>query len=267
MLFLPSSFHQQEHLSNASQHIKYLDNDCVQLSFSKPTCSVSLCSTEESFESTQEYDNCSLNRIEFLNGIILNVQTDDIGDSDDFDFSDHHLELHQSFDDHAEKIANGVRFDVDENDFIIEYHYEYPMCDDYDVYTTSEEEVENRRQLVKETRSFQRRQRGLIRRLDNLYEHEEYSTYPTAFDEWCSSELRGFENSLLNESSFQISKYVDFVVTYYHGLQELVKQRHADIEDDTHELLRNRIVLLSRKSRNFAEHLAAGDEVEAKIQS
>lgn len=258
MTCLPSTFQQHEHVSSTVQHIKYLDDDCVISS--STSCSVSLCSTEGSSYTTDSPENdCSLNRIEILNEIILNVQIDDIGDADDFDLSYHHNELNPK--------ANNVRFEVDENNSIIEYHYEYPMCDDFDVYTTSDDEKENRRRIAKQTRRFQKLKRGLITRLDKLYEHEAYSKYPTIFNEWCSSELRGFESSLIHESHIQVAKYVEFVVTYYHGLQELLTQRNADIEDDIHELLRDRIVLLSQKSRDFSELLAAADEVESRRQS
>lgn len=254
MTCLPSTFQQREHVSNTVQHIKYLDDFVIS---SSTSCSVSLCSTEESSYTTNSADNdYSLNRIEFLNEIILNVQIDDIGDADDFDVSYNHNELNPK--------ANNVRFEVDENHSIIEYHYEYPMCDDFDIYTTAEEEVENRKRLSKQTLRFQKLKRGLITRLDKVYEREAYSKYPTIFNEWFSSELRGFESSRIHESRIQVAKYVEFVVTYYHGLQELLTQRNADIEDDIHKLLRDRIILISQKSRDFSERRAAADEVESR---
>lgn len=253
MSCLPSLNHQREQVT---------DTDCVSLSsfpeiYSKPSSSVSLCSTEDS-SYTQGYDD-SLSHIDFLN--VSSFYVSEIGDTDD---DRRHLSYHVSLNsniDFVERKQNVVRFEVDVNDYIIEYHYEYPKNEDLDVYTTSEEEDENQRLLDRKIRRLQTQNRGgLIRRLNNIYEYELCSKDPTFFNEWCSSELRGFESTFLYESSSE--QYVKFVVTYYNALQELITN-NSNVEDDIDELLRDQIIFISQKSRDFAENIAISDEAEA----
>lgn len=276
-------------IRNNVTNIKYdcNENDCTSETSSIPNdskilsklkCSVSLCSTDDSWCSydLQSSENSFDEQVEYLN-----ERTSIISKIDDALFDISHLLLSESEqssnpisvnddDDDDEDIdyiqrqaSKCLRFDVDANDRIIEYHYKYQMCDSMDAYTSANEEVENRQLLMKQCRRFHRLQPELVGRLNRAYASDNYTTDQTVFDEWSASFLRGFESNLIQEPTFHIRSYVDFVILYYHSLQEVSIRGGVEEEYDIDEMLRNRILKKSERSRNFSKALAAADEIEA----
>lgn len=249
---------------SVSETSLFSQNDEKMLS--KLKCSASLCATEASSftqDSRRLFDDSSCAQIEFLNGEGISVNTV-------FDISN--LQINNSasnpyLDDDDDEMmsilrkSKCLRFDVDENDSIIEYHYEYPVCDDIDAYTSTSEDRENRQLVMKQCRRFHRLQPELFGRLNEAYKNKDSDKDPTILNEWSASFLRGFESYLISEASMNIRAYVEFVVFYYHGLQELSELM---IDNDINEMLRSRIVEKSQRSRDFAEYLATSDEIEAR---
>lgn len=209
----------------------------------------------------------SLAMSEFLyNNSQINFQ---IESDDDFFLQESHVHLEYILEESAclPSRTRKVRFETDINDSIIVEVNEYERDECFQIYTTEEEENENRNSIRQHCRNIQRDNKFLIRRLINSYEVEDLNEDPTIFADWVSSDLRGLENYFSQELSFHIKGYVEFVITYYYNLRCLAKENNDEIDaDDITDMLLSRIMRESQRSRDFAQQLAIADQYEATKQ-
>lgn len=157
-----------------------------------------------------------------------------------------------------------LRFLVDDRNNIIEEVFEFITNEDSieDIYTTMDEEKQNRREFRRTARHLRRSHIEMIQLLEKCYETG-YIENSSFFNDWAGSELRGFEGIFSEQSCEQISSYVSLVVTYQVALQSLIDNETDRKNLD--EILRSRIVNESKKSREFAYRMANADEMEVRV--
>lgn len=156
---------------------------------------------EASHTKLDYYENClnhSISQLEFTmddsQAYITNIVSNDLKSKEEG----------REFLTEGRRTHRRVHFDVDRYDAIIEYHYLYPKNECTDSYTTGDEEFKNTIEKRRDCCQMRKSNSQLIRRLNDVYENDEYTNDINIFNEWVASDLRGFESYFLSESQLHI---------------------------------------------------------------
>jgi hypothetical protein len=173
------------------------------------------------------------------------------------------------------QVRRRVRFAVDENDFvtvpesdILIFQSELNAEAISALHLSREEEKEIRRGARKGCCQFRKDHPCKVKLLSDVYMgcgRLRTNTPPfqqeqvNFFLDWVGSDVRGLERYVSRQTREERKKVVSFVVNYQNALKYTTDPTAANFD----ELLRQRIVGMSRRAREFAGKMAVADEIEA----
>jgi hypothetical protein len=161
-----------------------------------------------------------------------------------------------------EKGRRSIRFNVNENDCIVEevFEYEKPPREYYsDLYTSIKEYALRRQGTRADVEDFQRRRSDLVKRLNLVFPSRESAKF---YQDWAASSGRGLEEYLTGYFRLKRRVTIRAVLSYQDYLFE-AGHSWTDLDN----LLASRSMNMSLHSRHFAHKMAVGDALQVQKEA